>query len=97
MDAVWDSFFIRVELGEPIERAEILKEIIILSENRLSLKMWLHLAAYCYAELKVQVTTEEKPALQTMLKAIQMNYYDEAIEAYEQWIRFFSLSDIFNQ
>ena len=97
MDTVWDSFFVRVELGESIERAEILKEIIILSGNRLSLKMWLHLAAYCYADLKVQVTAEEKPALQTMLKAIQMNYYDEAIEAYDQWIQFFGLSDIFNQ
>jgi GntR family transcriptional regulator, transcriptional repressor for pyruvate dehydrogenase complex len=96
LDSIWDSFFIRVELGEPIDRAEILKEIIILSENRLSLKMWLQLAAYCYADIKVQVSAEEKHALQTMLKAIQMNYYDEAIEAYDQWIQFFSPNDIFN-
>jgi hypothetical protein len=25
-----------------------------------------------------------------------MNYYDEAIEAYDQWIQFFSPNDIFN-
>ena len=86
---VWDSFFVTVELEKPIERMEILKEIIILSENRLSLKMWLHLSSYCYQDLKVQITKEEKQDLLTMLKAIEMNYYDEAIKAYSKWVLHF--------
>lgn len=84
--AVWDSFFVRVELNEEVERGEILKEIIILSENRLALKIWLQLAAYCYKLLKENVTLGEKPYILTMLKAIQMNYSEEAIEAYDNWM-----------
>ena len=64
-------------MNEQIERAEILKELIILSENRLALKIWLQLAAYCYKELKCLVSLEEKQHLLTMLKAIQMNYLQE--------------------
>lgn len=85
VDSVWDNFFNRVELGEPIEREEILKELVILGGNRLSLKIWLQLSSYCYRQLKVQVTKEEKEPLLTMIKAIQMKYFKEAIESYNEW------------
>lgn len=84
---IWDSFFDQVEFGQPIERGEILKEIIVLSENRLALKIWLHLAAYSNQKLKQKIQPEEKLPLQMMLKAIQMNYCDEAIDAYEEWMQ----------
>ena len=84
---IWDGFFDQVEIGQPLERGEILKEIIVLSENRLALKIWLHLAAYSNQKLKQLVQPEEKQPLQVMLKAIQMNYCEEAIEAYEEWMR----------
>lgn len=90
---IWESFFNRVELGKKIERVEILREIIVLSENRLSLKMWLQMAAYCYTDLKVQVTVEEKPMLLMLIKAIEMKYYDEALEAYNNWVQFFTPGD----
>lgn len=83
---IWDSFFDQVEFGHPLERGEILKEIIVSSENRLALKIWLHLAAYSNQTLKQPIQTNEKQPLQMMLKAIQMKYCDEAIEAYEEWM-----------
>lgn len=86
---IWDSFFDQVEIGQPLERGEILKEIIVLSGNRLALKIWLHLAAYSNHKLKQLIQPEEKQSLQMMLKAIQMNYCEEAIEAYEEWVQIF--------
>ena len=85
---IWDSFFDQVEFEQPLERGEILKEIIVLSGNRLALKIWLHLAAYSNQKLKQLIQPEEKQSIQMMLKAIQMNYCDEAIEAYEEWMQF---------
>ena len=86
---IWDGFFDQVEIGQPLERGEILKEIIVLSENRLALKIWLHLAAYSNQTLKQLIQPEEKLPLQMMLKAIQMNYCEEAIDAYEEWLQLF--------
>lgn len=87
--AVWESFFDQVVLGASIERAEILKEMIILSDNRLALKIWLQLAAYSYPLINQSITDGEKLPLQVLLKAIQMNYVDEAIDAYDEWITLF--------
>jgi GntR family transcriptional regulator, transcriptional repressor for pyruvate dehydrogenase complex len=84
---IWDSFFDQVEFAQPLERGEILKEIIVLSENRLALKIWLHLAAYSNQIIKQLIQPEEKQPIQMMLKAIQMNYCDEAIDAYEEWMQ----------
>lgn len=84
---IWDSFFERLELGEDIEREVILQECIILSGNRLALKIWLQLAAYSTVPLGGMVAPQEKKLLQTMLKAIQLGYRAEAIEAYEKWMK----------
>lgn len=84
---VWDSFFVKVELEQAIERGEILKEMIVTSENRLALKIWLHLAAYCQPTLKHVIQKQEKEHVLTMLKAIELNFPDEAIQAFERWMK----------
>lgn len=84
---VWDSFFDRLELGEDMQREAILQECIILSGNRLALKIWLQLAAYSTVPLAERIAPNEKKNLQTMLKAMQLGYHTEAIEAYEKWMK----------
>lgn len=84
---IWDSFFVYLELGEAIEREAILRECIILAGNRLSLKIWLQLVAYSNIALSANVKRGEKEVVQTMIKAMQMGYKEEMIEAYEQWIK----------
>ena len=84
---IWDSFFERLELGEAVERESVLQECIILSGNRLALKIWLQLVAYSTVPLAEMVAPNEKKLLQTMLKAMQLGYQVEAIEAYDKWMK----------
>lgn len=83
---VWESLFIKVELQQELVREDILRECIIASNNRLSLKIWLQLLAYSTQTFKRFVTEQEKKALQMFIKSLQMGYIKEAIEAYEEWI-----------
>ena len=84
---IWDSLFVRLELGEEVEREAVLQECVILSGNRLALKIWLQLVAFSNIALSANVEPDEKQALQTMLKAMQLGYCTEAIEAYREWMK----------
>ena len=83
---VWDGYFIEVELEQPIVREHLLRELLIASGNRLALKIWLQLLAYSTESLKKHVTVEEKLAVQTLLKSLQLRYENEAIKAYKHWM-----------
>nr|WP_255731397.1 GntR family transcriptional regulator [Solibacillus sp. MA9] len=83
---ILDSFFIKVELGENVLREDILRECIIASGNRLALKIWMQLVAFSNDLLAGVIETNEKLEVETMLKAMQMGYTHEAIQAYEKWM-----------
>lgn len=83
---ILDSFFIKVELGEEVAREDILRECIIASGNRLALKIWMQLVAFSGDLLVGAVEIHEKIEVETMLKAMQMGYTHEAIQAYENWM-----------
>ena len=83
---IWDSFFIKVELGESVSREDLLRECIITSGNRLALKIWMQLASFSGDLLTETITEQEKLEVETMLKAMQMGYTYEAIQAYEKWM-----------
>ncbi|MFY3792154.1 FadR/GntR family transcriptional regulator [Ureibacillus sp. MALMAid1270] len=85
---VWESLFYKIEIESEVVRDHILRELIIASGNRLSLKIWMQLAAYSATPLKKITTLEEKPILLVLLKSIQLGYQKEAIEAYEQWMQY---------
>ncbi|MCL1695247.1 MULTISPECIES: GntR family transcriptional regulator [unclassified Lysinibacillus] len=84
---VWDSFFVKLEIEGTINCRDVLREIIITSGNRLSLKVWFQLAVYDGDRLNRNSTEEEKIIIQTMLKSMQLGYEKEALKAYEQWMR----------
>lgn len=83
---ILDSFFIKVELGEEVAREDILRECIIASGNRLALKIWMQLVAFSGDLLVGAIEIHEKIEVETMLKAMQMGYTHEAIQAYENWM-----------
>lgn len=83
---ILDSFFIKVELGENVLREDILRECIIASGNRLALKIWMQLVAFSNDLLAGVIEAHEKIEVETMLKAMQMGYTHEAIQAYEKWM-----------
>lgn len=83
---IWDSFFLKVELGEAVSRDDLLRECIIISGNRLALKIWMQLASFSGNLLTEAITKDEKLEVEMMLKAMQMGYTYEAIQAYEKWM-----------
>lgn len=85
---VWESLFYKIEIESEVVRNHILRELIIASGNRLSLKIWLQLAAYSATPLKKITTSHEKPILLVLLKSIQLGYQKEALEAYDQWMQY---------
>ncbi|MEK4230319.1 FadR/GntR family transcriptional regulator [Solibacillus sp. FSL H8-0538] len=84
---VWESLFVKLELEQGLLREDILRECMIASGNRLALKIWLQLLAYSITPLKKSITSDEKVVLQMLIKSIQMGYSEEAIEAYDDWMR----------
>ncbi|MGN7478096.1 FadR/GntR family transcriptional regulator [Solibacillus silvestris] len=84
---IWESFFVKVELDQPLKREDILRECIIVSGNRLALKIWLQLLAFSDNLLTSEITAEEKMEVKTLLTSMQMGYTNEAIDAYEKWIK----------
>lgn len=76
----------KLELGEALKREDILRECIVISGNRLSLKIWLQLLAFSDKLLATDITAEEKREVKTLLASMQMGYSQEALDAYENWI-----------
>lgn len=83
---VWESLFLNIELETEVIRDYILREIMIASENRLALRIWLQLVAYSAKTFKKETTIDEKPILLRLLKSLQLGYTEEALKAYNQWI-----------
>ncbi len=83
---VWDSFFVKLEIEGTVNCRDVLRELLVTSGNRLSLKIWFQLAAYDGDRLNRNSTKDEKLILQTMLKSMQLGYEKEALLAYEQWM-----------
>lgn len=83
---IWESFFVKVELEQPLKREDILRECMIVSGNRLALKIWLQLLAFSNNVLTLEITVEEKMEVKTLLASMQMGYIQEAINAYEKWM-----------
>lgn len=85
---VWQSLFIQLEVKENIAREDVIREIMIASGNRLSLRIWFQLNAYSGKPFQGQVTAQEKLTVLTLLQAIQLGYEDDALQAYAQWLVF---------
>ena len=83
---IWQSFFVMVELGQELKREDILRECIIVSGNRLALKIWLQLLSFSNNLLANEITEEEKMELKILLASLQMGYLHEAIDSYEKWM-----------
>ena len=84
---IWESFFVEVELEQPLHRVDILRECIIISGNRLAYKIWLQLLAFGTDDLQQEIGMNEKIHVETMLTSMRMGYEQEAIEAYNNWMK----------
>ncbi len=81
---VWDSLLARLE-GEEFKREDFVRELMVLSGNRLSLKIWFLLKQYSGNPYDGDVSAEEKILLANILRAIEERDAETAIRDFNSW------------
>lgn len=85
---VWDSFRRRLTEENRFQREDFVRELMVLSGNRLSLKIWMLLEQYDGKPFEGIVEEQEKQMLLKILSAIEERQKDAAIEGYMFWCDF---------
>ncbi|TWT26358.1 FadR/GntR family transcriptional regulator [Planomicrobium sp. CPCC 101110] len=84
--AVWEGFRIRLSDEENgFQREDFVRELMVLSGNRLSLKIWVILHQYSGNPYNGTVSTPEKERLLNILAAIGQQQTDKAVNEFKTW------------
>jgi DNA-binding FadR family transcriptional regulator len=82
---IWDSFRKRLTENEGFYREDFVRELMVLSGNRLSLKIWFLLQQYSGNPYQEPVTETEKDMLLPILAALEQQDASSAIELFRTW------------
>lgn len=83
---VWQSLLVRLEEDGAVLREDIIREMIVVTDNRLSLKIWFLLKRYSRVPYEELTTAAEKETVKVLLENIVSGLEEEAITAYDNWI-----------
>lgn len=83
---VWESLLSKIEENGEILREDVLREMIVATENRLSLKIWFLLKQYSLVPLDEMTTDLENGLIKSLLQAVLNGDNSMAIKAYTKWI-----------
>lgn len=81
---IWDSFRLRLK-GESFQREDFVRELMVLSGNRLSLKIWFLLKQYSGNPYDGTVSSEEIDRMNNILTAIERQDAETAIREFRAW------------
>ncbi|PKG46494.1 MULTISPECIES: FadR/GntR family transcriptional regulator [unclassified Planococcus (in: firmicutes)] len=81
---VWESLRERLD-GDEFIREDFVRELMVLSGNRLSLKIWFLLKQYGGNPYDGEVMPEERPLLKNILQAIEQQDAETAIREFKAW------------
>jgi DNA-binding FadR family transcriptional regulator len=87
---VWGSLLMQLHEDGTILREDLIREILISSNNRLSLKMWFLLKQYGDEPFQGQSEKEENQYIQQLLTAIIEGEIEQAIHSYTDWMTWLS-------
>jgi len=87
---VWGSLLMQLHEDGTIVREDLIREILISSNNRLSLKMWFLLKQYGDEPFQGQSEKEENPYIHQLLTAIIEGEIEQAIHSYTGWMTWLS-------
>lgn len=83
---VWESFLAKLKGIEPIIREELLQEIVVVSGNRLSLKIWFLLKQYSRVPYHEAMAEDEKIVATNLLKEMMNGNSHLAVMRYTDWL-----------
>lgn len=81
---LWDSFRKKFE-DEGFQRGDFVRELMVLSGNRLSLKIWFLLHQYSGNPYSEAVLEPEKELLLPVLEALERQETEQAIQSFKTW------------
>ena len=83
---VWGSFLVKLQGPDPVIREELLQEIVVISGNRLSLKIWFLLKQYSRVPYHEAMAEEEKEVASNLLKEMMNGNSQLAVRQYMDWL-----------
>lgn len=82
---IWDAFLVNLK-QEVVLREAIIREIIITSDNRLSLKIWFLLKQFAGEPYRNEMAPEEKDIWTQLLNGLKNRDEQIAISLYHEWL-----------
>lgn len=83
--SIWDAFFVKLQ-HELVIREDIIREIIIISGNRLALKVWFLLKQFAGEPYQNEMNVEEKTIWMQLLSCLQNGEEQLSISLYHEWL-----------
>jgi GntR family transcriptional regulator, transcriptional repressor for pyruvate dehydrogenase complex len=90
---IWDAFKEKL-IVEDMLREDIIREIIIISNNRLGLKIWFLLKQFAGEPYKENMKLEEKSLWIQLLIAMQNGEEQPALSLYNEWLLLINRGDV---
>lgn len=84
---VWEGLLTKLERQESLLREDIIREMIVATENRLSLKIWLLLKQYSKVPFFKEITEGEQERVKELLHGILTGDDVKALRAYSSWMK----------
>lgn len=91
--SIWDAFLVKLQ-QEEVLREDIIREIIILSNNRLGLKIWFLLKQFAEEPYRSYMNTEEKKAWMQILNKLKNGDQEQAVSFYNEWLLSMSRGEV---
>lgn len=83
---VWDSLLYKMISEGSVLREDIVREMIIATENRLSLKIWFLLKQYSKVPFHEQTEIQESQFIMTLFESLISGNEQMALQSYKDWI-----------
>lgn len=83
---VWESLLMKIDEDGEVLREDIVREMIVATGNRLSLKIWFLLKQYSRVPFEKMTNAEENKTIETLLSNIRRGDGAKALAAYSEWI-----------
>lgn len=82
---VWNSFLMKIEQNMRIKRIHLVREMIVATGNRLSLKIWMLLTQYSQVPYSEEMTIDEQGIVKDFLTALVAGDEKQALHNYFSW------------
>lgn len=83
---VWASLLCKLQEENCVLREDVIREMIIATDNRLSLKIWFLLKQYSKVPFGEKTSIREKTSVENLLNSLIIGNETSAIKSYRDWI-----------